>query len=93
MKTLLNIRSWAASAAFAALVLLPSLAFAQSGDPFSSGVDWFIGGPARGVAMLSVAAGAVLLWFLSGSLRIAGMVLGGGLILANADTIVGWMGF
>jgi hypothetical protein len=56
-------------------------------------VQWFVSGPARGVAMLSVAAAAVLVWFLMGSLRLAGFVLGGGLILANAQTIVGWMGF
>ena len=78
------------------LLLLPSLALAQVGgsaDPFSTGVQWFISGPARGVAMLSVAAAAVLVWFLMGSLRLAGFVLGGGLILANVQTIVGWMGF
>jgi hypothetical protein len=66
---------------------------AQGGDPFLQGVTWFIGGPARGIAMFAVAAAAVLVWFFMGSLRIAGFVLGGGLILANARTIVGWMGF
>jgi type IV secretory pathway VirB2 component (pilin) len=86
----------ASAVAAAALLLLPSLAWAQAGggaDPFSTGVQWFVSGPARGVAMLSVAAAAVLVWFLMGSLRLAGFVLGGGLILANAQTIVGWMGF
>jgi type IV secretory pathway VirB2 component (pilin) len=86
----------ASALAAAALLLLPSLAWAQAGggaDPFSTGVQWFVSGPARGVAMLSVAAAAVLVWFLMGSLRLAGFVLGGGLILANAQTIVGWMGF
>jgi type IV secretory pathway VirB2 component (pilin) len=86
----------AAALAAAAVLLLPALAFAQAGgggDPFSSGVQWFVSGPARGVAMLSVAAAAVLVWFLMGSLRLAGFVLGGGLILANVQTIVGWMGF
>lgn len=86
----------AAALATAAILLLPALAFAQAGggaDPFSTGVQWFVSGPARGVAMLSVAAAAVLVWFLMGSLRLAGFVLGGGLILANAQTIVGWMGF
>ena len=91
-------RPLATASAFvaAALLLLPSLAWAQAGggaDPFSTGVQWFVSGPARGVAMLSVAAAAVLVWFLMGSLRLAGFVLGGGLILANAQTIVGWMGF
>ncbi|NKE48553.1 hypothetical protein HB662_27545 [Roseomonas frigidaquae] len=91
-------RSFATASAVtaAALLLLPSLAWAQAGggaDPFSTGVQWFVSGPARGVAMLSVAAAAVLVWFLMGSLRLAGFVLGGGLILANAQTIVGWMGF
>lgn len=86
----------ASAVAAAAFLLLPSLAWAQAGggaDPFSTGVQWFVSGPARGVAMLSVAAAAVLVWFLMGSLRLAGFVLGGGLILANAQTIVGWMGF
>lgn len=94
----MNTRSLATASALtaAALLLLPSLAWAQAGggaDPFSTGVQWFVSGPARGVAMLSVAAAAVLVWFLMGSLRLAGFVLGGGLILANAQTIVGWMGF
>ncbi|NGM23996.1 hypothetical protein G3576_28575 [Roseomonas stagni] len=94
----MNTRSLATASAVAAaaLLLLPSLAWAQAGggaDPFSTGVQWFVSGPARGVAMLSVAAAAVLVWFLMGSLRLAGFVLGGGLILANAQTIVGWMGF
>jgi hypothetical protein len=94
----MNTRSLATATAVmaAALLLLPSLAWAQAGggaDPFSTGVQWFVSGPARGVAMLSVAAAAVLVWFLMGSLRLAGFVLGGGLILANAQTIVGWMGF
>lgn len=70
---------------------LASPALAQ--DAFQSGVTWFIGGPARSIAMFAVAALAVALWFFMGSLRIAGLVLGGGLILANADTIVSWMGF
>lgn len=94
----MNTRSLATASAVAAaaLLLLPSQAWAQAGggaDPFSTGVQWFVSGPARGVAMLSVAAAAVLVWFLMGSLRLAGFVLGGGLILANAQTIVGWMGF
>jgi len=89
-------RSAATALAAVVLVLLPTLASAQMGggaDPFSTGVQWFVSGPARGIAMLSVAAAAVLVWFLMGSLRLAGFVLGGGLILANAQTIVGWMGF
>lgn len=68
-------------------------ALAQGADPFTAGTTWFIGGPARGIAMFAVAAAAVLLWFFMGSLRIAGLVLGGGLIIANAATIVGFMGF
>ena len=83
----------ALAAALAALAFLPCVASAQGGDPFSAGVQWFIGGPARGVAMFAVAAVAVMLWFLMRSLAIPGLVLGGGLILANAQTIVGWMGF
>lgn len=83
----------AAALALAALVMLPSFASAQGADPFEQGVNWFASGPARGVAMLGVAAVAVFLWFFMGSLRVAGSVLAGGLILANLPTIVGWMGF
>lgn len=93
MKPSLTRRAAALAAALAALAALPSIAAAQGGDPFSAGVQWFIGGPARGVAMFAVAAVAVMLWFLMRSLTIPGLVLGGGLILANAQTIVGWMGF
>ncbi len=78
----------------AATSLWPDLAFAAGGDdPFTQGVKWFTGGPAKGVAMLGVVAIAVALWFFAGSLRLAGMVLGGALIIANIDTIVGWFGF
>ena len=56
-------------------------------------MNWFIGGPARGVAMLAIACVAVLAWVFTASLRVVGFVLGGGLVLANIDTIVGWMGF
>jgi type IV secretory pathway VirB2 component (pilin) len=77
------------------LMLFPDLAVAQTGgsDAFSQAVTWFTGGPARGVASLAVAAVAVMLWLFMGSLRVAGMVLAGGLLLANISTIVGWMGF
>ena len=50
-------------------------------------------GHARGVAMLAVIAIAVAMWMLRASLGLAALVLGGGLIAANATTIVGWMGF
>jgi hypothetical protein len=73
------------------LLLLANNAMAQ--DAFSQGVTWFIGGPARGVAMLAVAAIAVGAWMLTASLRIVSLVLGGGVALANVDTVVGWMGF
>ena len=83
----------ATTAAFAVMLLLPELAAAQGADPFSQGVNWFIGGPARGVAMFAVAAVAVALWFLARSPVLAGCVLAGGLVLANAQAIVGFMGF
>ena len=76
-------------------LLWPDLAFAQAAgsDPFIQAVNWFVGGPARGVAMLAIACVAVLAWVFTASLRVVGFVLGGGLVLANIDTIVGWMGF
>ena len=82
----------------AAAAFLPSLAAAQGiggggRDPFSAAVDWFVSGPARGVAMLGIAAVAVALWFLARSPVLAGCVLAGGLILGNIGTIVGFMGF
>ena len=43
--------------------------------------------------MLAIACVAVLAWVFTASLRVVGFVLGGGLVLANIDTIVGWMGF
>lgn len=80
----------------AVALLSPDTALAQAGgggDPFSAAVNWFVGGPARGVAMLAVACVAVLAWIFTASLRVVGFVLGGGLVLANVNTIVGWMGF
>lgn len=73
-------------------LLLPDLASAQ-GDPFSAGAQWFVGGPARGVAMVAVLALGVAMWVFRASLGILGMVLGGGLVIANAAVAVGWMGF
>ena len=73
-------------------LLWPDAAWAAS-DPFTEAVNWFVAGPARGVAMLAVACVAVLAWVFTASLRVVGFVLGGGLVLANIDTIVGWMGF
>jgi type IV secretory pathway VirB2 component (pilin) len=77
------------------VLLWPDLAFAQAAgsDPFTQAVNWFVAGPARGVAMLAIACVAVLAWVFTASLRVVGFVLGGGLVLANIDTIVGWMGF
>lgn len=89
-------RTLAAAASLLAFTLLWSdAAFAQAagGDPFTEAVNWFVGGPARGVAMLAIACVAVLAWVFTASLRAVGFVLGGGLVLANIDTIVGWMGF
>jgi len=71
----------------------PDLALAQSQDPFTTGTTWFISGPARGVAMLAVAAIAVALFFLRFSLMFIGCVLAGGLLLANISTVVGFLGF
>jgi len=72
---------------------LTSPSQAAGSDPFTQAVNWFVGGPARGVAMLAIACVAVLAWVFTASLRVVGFVLGGGLVLANIDTIVGWMGF
>lgn len=77
-------------AALTLATIAPALAQA---DPFTTGVNWFTTGPARGVAMLAVAGVAVAAWMFSASLRIVGLVLAGGLVLANIQTIVGWMGF
>lgn len=77
-------------AALTLAAIAPALAQA---DPFTTGVNWFTTGPARGVAMLAVAGVAVAAWMFSASLRIVGLVLAGGLVLANIQTIVGWMGF
>lgn len=87
------LRTAAAASLAAAVLLLPAVAAAQGYDPFTAGANWFISGPARGVAMFAVVAVAVMLWFFMRSLTIPGLVLGGGLIMANASTIVGWMGF
>ncbi|TPG52466.1 hypothetical protein EAH89_18040 [Roseomonas nepalensis] len=72
---------------------LPDLALAQGADPFTTGTTWFISGPARGIAMLAVAAIAVALFFLRFSLMFIGCVLAGGLLLANITTIIGFLGF
>ncbi len=82
----------AAGCLLAFTLLWSEPAFAAS-DPFTEAVNWFVGGPARGVAMLAIACVAVLAWVFTASLRVVGFVLGGGLVLANIDTIVGWMGF
>jgi type IV secretory pathway VirB2 component (pilin) len=77
--------------ALGVLVILPDLAFAQ-GDPFTEGASWFQGSIARGVAMVAVMGLGVALWIFRASLGLVGMVLGGGVVVANAAIIVGWMG-
>jgi hypothetical protein len=82
-----------AALALTAIAAFPDLALAQGSDPFTTGTTWFVSGPARGIAMLAVAAVAVALFFLRFSLMFIGCVLAGGLLLANISTIVGFMGF
>lgn len=74
------------------LVLVADPAFAQA-NVFEEGANWFINDVARGVAMFAVVILGIAAWFFTASLRMVGMIVAGGLIIANVDTIVGWMGF
>lgn len=73
-------------------VLLPTLALAQGGDPFTMGVEWARSTWIRGLAMAAVGLVGVMLflWQFRGAAILC--VLGGGLVVANLETIVGWMG-
>mgnify|MGYP002779885025 CR=1 FL=1 len=82
-----------AAAGLAALLLLAADPASAQANAFEAGANWFIGSIARGVAMVAVVVLGIAAWFLSASLRMVGLVVGGGLIIANVDTIVGWMGF
>ncbi|HWX49633.1 MAG TPA: hypothetical protein VNZ61_16410 [Roseomonas sp.] len=80
------------SLALVAAVLLPDLALAQGGDPFTMGVEWARSTWIRGLAMAAVGLVGVMLflWQFRGAAILC--VLGGGLVVANLETIVGWMG-
>ncbi|WP_141563224.1 hypothetical protein [Teichococcus rhizosphaerae] len=80
------------SLALLAGLLLPDLALAQGGDPFTLGVEWARSTWIRGLAMAAVGLIGVMLflWQFRGAAILC--VLGGGLVVANLETIVGWMG-
>ena len=81
------------------LLALPELAHAQGvggggGAGIVQGViDFFIQNFARGLVMLGIIVVAVLLFAQRFSVVTIASVVGGGMILANADTIAGLFGF
>jgi type IV secretory pathway VirB2 component (pilin) len=89
------------AALFAAIalvvLLLPDLAHAQIGGGGSGVVNqivqWFMTNVARGLVMLGIIAVAIGLFVARFSMGIIASVVGGGLLLANADTIAGFFGF
>ena len=82
-----------------ALVALPELAHAQGvgggggAGIITSIVQWFMQNVARGLVMLGIVVIAVLLFMQRFSAGVIASVVGGGLILANADAIAGFFGF
>jgi len=79
-----------------AATLLPDLAHAQVGGGSSvidSLTQWFMTNVARGLVMLGIIAVAIGLFVMRFSIGVIASVVGGGLILANADTIAGYFGF
>jgi type IV secretory pathway VirB2 component (pilin) len=80
-----------------AAVLLPDLAQAQvgggGGGVINSLTQWFMTNVARGLVMLGIIAVAIGLFVMRFSVSVIASVVGGGLILANADTIAGYFGF
>jgi type IV secretory pathway VirB2 component (pilin) len=79
------------------VLLLPDLAHAQIGGGGSGVVNqivqWFMTNVARGLVMLGIIAVAIGLFVARFSMGIIASVVGGGLLLANADTIAGFFGF
>jgi type IV secretory pathway VirB2 component (pilin) len=80
-----------------AATLLPDLAHAQIGGGGSGVIDsltqWFMTNVARGLVMLGIIAVAIGLFVMRFSIGVIASVVGGGLILANADTIASYFGF
>ena len=80
-----------------AAVVLPDLAHAQVGGGGSGVVNsltqWFMTNVARGLVMLGIIAVAIGLFVMRFSVGVIASVVGGGLILANADTLAGYFGF
>ena len=80
-----------------AVVVLPDLAHAQVGGGGSGVVNsltqWFMTNVARGLVMLGIIAVAIGLFVMRFSVGVIASVVGGGLILANADTLAGYFGF
>jgi type IV secretory pathway VirB2 component (pilin) len=85
------------TAAALVVLLLPDLAHAQIGGGGSGVVNqivqWFMTNVARGLVMLGIIAVAIGLFVARFSMGIIASVVGGGLLLANADTIAGFFGF
>jgi type IV secretory pathway VirB2 component (pilin) len=83
--------------ATSAMLLLPELAHAQVGGGGSGVVNnltqWFMTNVARGLVMLGIIAVAIGLFVMRFSVGVIASVVGGGLILANAETIAGYFGF
>ena len=81
----------------AACLVLPDLAHAQVGSGGSGVVNsltqWFMTNVARGLVMLGIIAVAIGLFVMRFSMGVIASVVGGGLILANADTIAGYFNF
>lgn len=78
-------------------LLLPDLAHAQVGGGGAGVVNnltqWFMTNVARGLVMLGIIAVAIGLFVMRFSVGVIASVVGGGLILANAETIAGYFGF
>lgn len=79
------------------VLLLPDLAHAQVGGGGSGVINqivqWFMTNVARGLVMLGIIAVAIGLFVARFSMGIIASVVGGGLLLANADSIASFFGF
>ena len=84
-------------AAALVVLLLPDLAHAQVGGGGSGVINqivqWFMTNVARGLVMLGIIAVAIGLFVARFSMGIIASVVGGGLLLANADSIASFFGF